>query len=534
MVWHTKSIYFQYYQLHSYIFYCFCRSKGWRARYVAALDPIACDLNVDHPLFLMNNVGNVFRELSKRKVSKTSLDCKPSARKEEETAGEEKEVGWLEILCKPASKSRRSETKSEQYRWMHVDPSRGLIDQPNAVETVLKNVLHGGKGARKATIAYALAVEHIARNPNDEHEGSTGEEDMYQLRLMDVTPRYANSWSQSLRLRSAKTSRSGAATDNVWWQQTLKSINGSIPKHNANGSSKMEVIEIDDSSDEGGVEDSLDPDEAIERAEHAELSTANEAIPTSKAAFNNHPVYAIPSVLKAHEVLAPDAKTRICGIFKGVPVYRRSDVHTGLAAKKWLYQGRKVKDEEMKKPAKKVKARKKPTPKGFKPLQSYGVGAGNDGSEEAQQRDIAKASLEDNDGMVNLYGFWQTLPWFPNPVGPNDPIPVNEFNNVELDLLNPGLVHLPEHGVSRVAKKLGIPYAPCLLGFEGHGGNRTPTIRGVVVHEHNVDLLKCARSEFMSGQLEREHEKRAERIRKRWKKLIVGLLTRERIEREYG
>ena len=214
------------------------------------------------------------------------------------------------------------------------------------------------------------------------------------------------------------------------------------------------------------------------------------AIPTSKAAFNNHPIYALAIHLNSNEVFGPDAKDRICGIFKGAPIYRRSDVHTAVTAKKWMYRGRKVKDDELNKPIKRVKARKKPTPKGFQALRSYGVGAGNDGSEEARQRDIAKGSGQEgeNDGMQNLYAIWQTLPWSPIPVGPNDAIPTNEYKNVELKLLNPGLVHLDEVGASKVAKKLGIPYAPCLLGFEGHGGNRTPSIRGIVVHEHNIDF----------------------------------------------
>lgn len=507
-------------------------------RYVTALDPIGCDLNVDHPLFLMNNVGNIFRELSKRKATKNSLDTKPPATKEVAPLEGGKELGWVEILCTPKV-SRRSESKARRYRWMHVDPSRNLVDQPDVVESLLKGFLRDGKeSGRKSTIAYALAVEHIARKLNDGKEEDN--DDSYVLRVTDVTPRYADSWSQSLSLRGNKLSRTGSVSDSVWWAATLKQLNRSndrkvVATVEPTGSSKTEAIEIEDSSDENGDDDLLYGDDAIDREEKAELhgAAANEAIPTSKAAFNNHPVYAIPSVLKANEVFVPCAKSRICGIFKGQPVYRRSDVHTALTEKKWLYQGRKVKDEELKNPAKKVKARKKPTPKGFQPLQSYGVGEGNDGSKEARKRDISKVEAE-SDGMVSLYGQWQTLPWSPIPVGPDDPIPTNEYSNVELELLNPGLVHLTEHGLSRIAKKLGIPYAPCLLGFEGHGGNRTPTIRGIVVHEHNADILRCAHNEFMSGQLEREHEKRAERIRNRWQRLIGGLLTRERLDREYG
>ena len=77
-------------------------------------------------------------------------------------------------------------------------------------------------------------------------------------------------------------------------------------------------------------------------------------------------------------------------------------------------------------------------------------------------------------------------------------------------------------------------YAPCLLGFEGHGGNRTPTVRGIVVHEHNADLLREASVELVSKSIEDENESRRRAIYARWKKLLVGVLTKDRLEREYG
>lgn len=80
---------------------------------------------------------------------------------------------------------------------------------------------------------------------------------------------------------------------------------------------------------------------------------------------------------------------------------------------------------------------------------------------------------------------------------------------------------------------LQSPYAPCLLGFEGHRGNRTPTVKGVVVHDHNADLLREASIEVVSKSMEDENERRRHAIFSRWKKLLVGLLTQERLEREY-
>ena len=78
------------------------------------------------------------------------------------------------------------------------------------------------------------------------------------------------------------------------------------------------------------------------------------------------------------------------------------------------------------------------------------------------------------------------------------------------------------------------PYAPCLLGFEGHGGNRTPTIRGIVVHEHNAELLLEAHVEMASQILEQEHQEQQSSVYKKWKRLLVGILTKERLERDYG
>lgn len=80
------------------------------------------------------------------------------------------------------------------------------------------------------------------------------------------------------------------------------------------------------------------------------------------------------------------------------------------------------------------------------------------------------------------------------------------------------------------------PYAPCLLGFEGHGssGGVKPTIRGIVVHEHNVELLQHAFTEYQSHAVEREHEQRQQQVWKRWSKLIRGILLKDRLQRDYG
>ena len=212
-------------------------------------------------------------------------------------------------------------------------------------------------------------------------------------------------------------------------------------------------------------------------------------------------------------------------------MYRRSDVSQALRADKWLYQRRKVRESELEHPIKRVAKKKKPVSKGFQALASYGV------FEEAQAGVTSASDEKSAQGpdMENLYGVWQTESWSPRRVSPTDKIPTNEYNNVELALLNPGLTHMLEPRLSSLARKLGIPYAPCMVGYEGRGaGGRAPTIRGIVVHDHNAALLREAYVEWEGHAAEKERDDRRRNILKKWKRLVVGILTKERLDREYG
>jgi xeroderma pigmentosum group C-complementing protein len=205
-------------------------------------------------------------------------------------------------------------------------------------------------------------------------------------------------------------------------------------------------------------------------------------------------------------------------------VYRRKDVSKAFRAKKWLYQGRKVKESQLDHPVKKVKARKKRS-KGFQTLNSY-----------VDSNEVLPTKYDDEDDIEtdNLYARWQTLPWSPPAVGPGDAIPVNEYKNVELALINPGLTHMEQPRLSSVARRLGIPYAPCMCGYEGHKGSQTPTIKGIVVHHHNVELLNEAYLEYQSQLVETEVETRRQDVLKKWRRLVVGILTKDRLDKAYG
>ena len=552
------------------LFCVMTRSLRWRVRFVTSLDPMKQDLTVEHPLF-STTIKNTFQAIVKS-IEKGSKSKRKKRKRGKELAGEAPHVDlpialptdecyqdfvWAEVLC---SKLKQNNVSDQHSRWTHIDPSCQLFDQPMTVELIdaTSFTLRKSKNPKKAlkNVSYVIGIEHFHDIPNDIPVLST-------TRIVDISPRYSNTWSQTLRLRGANAKEiANGKCPNRWWSRTIKKVNThfveqrtalglsdmcmdkkvtasrtqqsksspiKVEKQKKNGRD-IDVLVLYDSSDEEekSHQEIEDDSDDLEQQEFAS-SKEKEAIPTSKASFKNHPLYIIPSVLKSQEVMAPDAKKRICGIFKGEMVYKRSDASKALTAHKWLYQGRKVEENELKKPAKIVKARKKPVKTGFQALTSYGT------TTESQVDDLEKSSLEpEDDGMNKLYGIWQTNKWSPAYVAPNDAIPVNQHNNVELALLNPGLVHLELNRISQVAKRLGVPYAPCLLGFEGHGGNMTPTIRGIVVHEHNADLLREAHVEFQSQLVENEYKERQREIYGKWKRLIKGVMTKERLEREYA
>ena len=388
--------------------------------------------------------------------------------------------------------------------------------------------------------------------------------------------RWSNNGTSNLRRRHHDSSYSNATIHpedeeqpDEWWSTFLKRISNpnhqrSRPPNNAklyhqsNGKTCQDAIALDESSSSSSSSSddemnrkpvAVDPlslkgvqslgskhdrEEGID--EELELAARKEPLPTSKAAFKKHPMYVLRSVLNSTAVLKPDAKKRVCGMFKGELVFQRSDVETALSEKRWLYEGRKVHASELNKPILKVKARKKPSSTAahqFQALATYGVGTTNDGSAKSRAKQIEEASKPDGggDGKTKLYGSWQTAKWSPPRVSPNDPIPVNCHKNIELELLNPGLVHVELRHVAKVAKKLGLPYAPCMLGFER---SNKPNIRGIVIHEHNEELLREAQVGMADFLLQQEYEAKRRDILLKWKRLLVGVLTKDRLEREYG
>jgi xeroderma pigmentosum group C-complementing protein len=228
-------------------------------------------------------------------------------------------------------------------------------------------------------------------------------------------------------------------------------------------------------------------------------------MPTSINDYKSHPLYALRRHLLKFEAIYPPDST-ILGYCKGEPVYSRSCVFTLHTRETWLKEGRVVKKDEQ--PYKVVKARPK---KG-------------------------QSSLERETSTVEVFGKWQTEVYVPPPVV-DGIVPRNEYGNVELfqpSMLPAGACHIKIPGIHKVARKLGISYAPAMMGWDFHSGHCCPVIEGIVVAQENEEVLLEAWSQEEQIIIEKQMKKRESRVLERWKKMTRCVLIRERVRRTYS
>jgi len=238
--------------------------------------------------------------------------------------------------------------------------------------------------------------------------------------------------------------------------------------------------------------------EMIKKSEEAPL-------PTSVAQFKGHPMYVLQRHLLKFEAIYPsDAPT--LGFIKGEPVYARECVHILNGRTAWLKEGRVVKIGE--EPYKIVKAR----PKWDK-----------------------MSGCKKSDEPLDLFGHWQTELYKPKPAE-NGIVPRNEYGNVELFkpwMLPEGTIHIEINGLASVIRKTGIDAAPAMMGWDFSGTFARPVLQGYVVCKENVDALMDAWNQEQEIKAQREHEKREKRVLGNWKRLVKGLVFREKMRLKY-
>ncbi|EDW08383.2 DNA repair protein complementing XP-C cells homolog [Drosophila mojavensis] len=233
---------------------------------------------------------------------------------------------------------------------------------------------------------------------------------------------------------------------------------------------------------------------------------SDKPLPKSISDFKDHPLYALERhLLKFQGIYPPDAPT--LGFIRGEPVYSRDCVHLLHSRDIWLKSARVVKLGEQ--PYKIVKAR----PKWDK---------------------LTRSVIKDQ--PLEIFGYWQTQEYEP-PTAENGIVPRNAYGNVELFkacMLPKKTVHLRLPGLMRVCKKLNVDCANAVIGFDFHQGACHPMYDGFVVCEEFAEVVIAAWEEDQQEQARKEQEKYETRVYGNWKKLIKGLLIRERLKAKYN
>ncbi|EPQ66719.1 Bgt-3153-2 [Blumeria graminis f. sp. tritici] len=254
------------------------------------------------------------------------------------------------------------------------------------------------------------------------------------------------------------------------------------------------------------------PSTDADQIEDTELARneAQEPMPKNITDFKNHPYLALERHLRRNEVLTVGAQecgkvatgrdSRHSGGKKTERIFRRQDVKFARSADAWYRLGRDIQMGQQ--PVKTVKARKKITD------DSFGVDA------------------------INLYTEEQTVLYQPPPVV-NGRIPKNSYGNIDLfvsTMLPHGAVHLSNQFASHAAKILGIDYAPALTGFEFHGRHGTAILQGIVLAAEYREATEAVIAALEDEQVQLEENQRRLHTLRMWKRFLVILRIKERIE----
>jgi hypothetical protein len=401
-----------------------------------------------------------------RSVPKGKFKCQQcrdkKAAEEEEEAGEEAEENTKKSSSKPhctaSSKKRKRDNDlirvsqwlevfcPSEYRWISLDPVNNLVDKPKLYETATDTRWLAVIGCYKGNFGYILH---------------------------DVTPRYAAKW--------AVTSNKRKSLGEVYWNGVQLSFSAKL--------SQAEKQLYDE--------------------EEAELhSSHSEEMPTSLAAFKNHPKYVLEEQLKKFEVLHPRAplgSVKLKGQAGETQVFSRSAVQLLHTKDRWIRAGRKLRRSEEGNPVKQVKA-------------------------HHSKKKIKGIIVEENI-LADLYGIWQTDEFKPE-AARDGKVPKNERGHVDLwdsSHLPPGCVHLPYPRIRPVANKLGVDCAEAMVGFEVHGGRSVPKFDGIIVCQEFAQIVLDAYWAREKELQQKEEEKQKEKMLFNWKSLIQFSIRRFKV-----
>ncbi|KAG5492766.1 hypothetical protein JKF63_01346 [Porcisia hertigi] len=236
----------------------------------------------------------------------------------------------------------------------------------------------------------------------------------------------------------------------------------------------------------------------------------SEAVPTTLNALHRHPLYVIDSDLARHEGVYPKDASTTVGSVKGRLVYKRSAIVSLRSRDGWLREGRSLLTEDQ--PPYKVVA----------PPASRPFGAPS-----------------------TFYGRWQTRPFEPLPLTAGDPPSIPHHGQTSWYILldkapPPGLVHMTQPRVSRVARRMKLDFGLAVVGFERRRtdehrrGHWETIINGIVVKQTDSVALLHAYEEWVQLVEEQEAVKRRQRAFHWWLLLAQRLLALKRLQDQYA
>ena len=259
--------------------------------------------------------------------------------------------------------------------------------------------------------------------------------------------------------------------------------------------------------------DPLDRDQ-VEDVELAAKEAA-EPMPRNVQDFRDHPYYALERHLKRHEAIHPKREVGKIGVRRAQSsnilesIYRRKDVHAVKSANKWYRLGREIISGEQ--PLKRVPARRMRT--------------------QISDPEASDAALEEDTGTA-LYAAHQTSLYSAPPVK-HGRIPKNMYGNLDIyvpSMVPPGGAHIAHPETARAARVLGIDYADAVTGFTFKGRHGTAVVNGAVVANGFREAIEEVLKAFDDERIAVDRERRSAQALKMWKRLLVGLRIRERIE----
>lgn len=371
---------------------------------------------------------------------------------------------------------------------------------------------------------------------------------------VDVTAKYAERWT--------KTSKKRHFEGDGWWHIfTLEALrNGAIHWLQADPA----VAKALSPAKRQALLSSMGPRHlSREEAEMAACRKAEE-MPTSIDGFKRHPTMILASQVSKFNVAMPGTKP--VGTFKGTKVLLRADIRAVRSERQWKKLARVVDEDEKDCPAKMVKmavrtsGRFAPKSKTFEEsvkelksprtkkvsVKSKDTANTSDNGNIAQSDDNEDDDVQDDDDVDDadlgkketpLYGEWQTFKYIPPEIGPDGKVPTSEYGNVEM--WTPA--HCPKGGThvqaplsAAAASKLGIPYAPAMIGFEVKDGRQIPKIQGIVVASMHAATIEEAAGNLEQERLRKAEEKRVAKVLGHWERFVKWVLVDARMKNRYA